>query len=278
MPDDMLKFILAARRRREDTQERYFYEWGNIHVALMLMNPVVLTLFKRYTQHYSIAGILSDALPLPLSRMEWDNMADHWLASYDDLLQALIHPEYVTRMQPHKFGDPNFHVMLMSGEPVHVRPDFASGGVKLLLWGAGRPGETVEHAAAAWRERVHGKLLRSAAGARIRKYVHNVPRPVDPAMFAGTLFARGDVNEFALLDEIWLDSVDALPALRDEGAFRDGAAVLDRDRSFAMAVTERVVCDFVSEGERTKPPAVLTPGSLETRVAAQGGAGWNLPK
>ena len=41
----MLKFILAARRKPEDTQERYFYEWGVIHVALRVSNPSTLQVF-----------------------------------------------------------------------------------------------------------------------------------------------------------------------------------------------------------------------------------------
>ena len=73
----MIKFIIAARRKREDTQERYFYEWGIIHVALMLSAPAVMKLFRRYVQHYSIAGVGNDMLIHPLSDMEWDNMADH---------------------------------------------------------------------------------------------------------------------------------------------------------------------------------------------------------
>ena len=58
----MLKFMLASRRKREDTQERYFYEWGIIHVSLMLQTPSVMDSFRRYVQHYSISGIDNDIL------------------------------------------------------------------------------------------------------------------------------------------------------------------------------------------------------------------------
>ena len=63
----MLKFMLAARRKREDTQERYFYEWGIIHVSLMLQTPTVMDSFRRYVQHYTVSGIANDMLIFPLS-------------------------------------------------------------------------------------------------------------------------------------------------------------------------------------------------------------------
>ncbi len=48
----MMKFMLAARRKPDETQEQYFYEWGIIHVALMITTPLIAA-FKRYVQHYS---------------------------------------------------------------------------------------------------------------------------------------------------------------------------------------------------------------------------------
>ena len=45
------KFILADRRKPEDTQERYFYEWSITHVALMITNPPTQRAFTRCAQH-----------------------------------------------------------------------------------------------------------------------------------------------------------------------------------------------------------------------------------
>ena len=115
----MIKFILAARRKPGDTQERYFYEWGIIHVALMLTTPAVMETFRRYVQHYSIAGVTNDVLIHPLSDMGWDNMADHWLESTDDFAPILHSQAYVERMQPHKFGDDAFNIELTSGDVVY---------------------------------------------------------------------------------------------------------------------------------------------------------------
>jgi len=282
--DAMLKFVLAARRKRSDTQERYFYEWGNIHVALMVTTPEVMSFFQRYTQHFSVAGVTDDMLPLPLSDMQWDNMADHWVASYPDLLRSLKAADYVTRMQPHKFGDDAFNVALMSGEVVHQDEGFKARreGVKLLLWLKPPPGRS-DGFEQAWRATFTDTLLASPAKPLIRKYIRNTPRPVDAAMFAGTLFARGGVNEFAVLDELWFDSLEDLAQLRKDPAIDAviGPAIkqLGGDPgSFSMVTTERVVYDYVTPGEISPRPATDDPNSLETRIAAQGFKDWNIPK
>ena len=278
--DAMLKFIIAGRRKRADTQERYFYEWGNIHVALMVTTPEVMTFFQRYCQHFTVTDVRSEDLPLPLSAMEWDNMADHWVASYDDMLRSVKHPDYVARMQPHKFGDDAFNLVLMSGKVLHQAPGFVSGkgGVKLLLW-AKAPQGAGEDFAETWKRDVADALLTSPAAGRIRKYIHNRPREIDPALFAGSLFARGGVNEFALLDELWLDSVSDLKALSKEPVLVEAMKRLgSHPDSFSMVTTERVIYDYVTPGEISPRPACDRPDSLEARIASQGFSNWNVPK
>ena len=100
----MLKFMLAARRKREDTQERYFFEWGVIHVSLMLQTPSVMNSFRRYVQHYSIGGVADGMLIYPLSPMGMDNMADHVVDDYEAVGIPYKDEDYPNRMQPHKFG------------------------------------------------------------------------------------------------------------------------------------------------------------------------------
>src|SRR5277367_6410834 len=123
----MMKFILAARRKPEDTQERYFYEWGIIHVALMITNPSTQRAFQRYTQHFSINEISNDWLWHPLSPLAWGNMADHWLKSLDDLVASVHSLDYIQRMQPHKFGDSHFAIELTAGRVMYEDPKFANG-------------------------------------------------------------------------------------------------------------------------------------------------------
>src|SRR3972149_5817249 len=98
----MLKFMLAARRKPQDTQERYFYEWGIIHVALMVTSPSVMNTFRRYVQHYSISGIADDRLDGP-----------------KNMVESLHANDYVQRMQPHMFGDKEFVLSLTTGEVIH---------------------------------------------------------------------------------------------------------------------------------------------------------------
>lgn len=283
--ESFLKFILCARRKREDTQERYFYEWGNIHVSLMLTTPEVMAIFKRYAQHYVVAGVSDDMLVFPRSPMEWDNMADHWLAGYEDLLLSVTAQSYVQRMQPHAFGDKAFHLALTRGKTLFRRPGFQSGGgVKLIHWFKKRQDVSVEDFSRQWRNVYAPAFLDTAGGGRlIRKYVQNRAVGLDPAMFQGTLFAHGDVGEFAGIEEIWFDDLEALaqvarnPTIAD--TVRNGTAgFVDPNGSFSMVTTERVVYDFVTPGEISPPPAILNPDSLEARAVAQGYRDWAIPK
>jgi hypothetical protein len=279
----MMKFILAGRRKREDTQERYFYEWSIIHVALMIMNPSTQRAFKRYTQHYTINGIADDLLWHPLSAMAWDNMADHWLEKLEDLELSTRSPDYVQRMQPHKFGDPNFVVELTTGGVVFEEPGFQNGGVKLIHFLKKRPGMSQLDFAARWQ----GEHARSVVQALqplklLRKFVQNPPLPLDPALFKGTLFEAGGVGQYAGIEEFWFSRLEDLAALRASPAWqqiRDSyAAITAESGSFSMVTTERVVFDYVTPGRQTPKPAVLTPGTLEALIDAQGYGGFNIPR
>ncbi|HEX7759367.1 MAG TPA: EthD domain-containing protein [Caulobacteraceae bacterium] len=282
---EYLKFLICARRKREDTQERYFYEWGNIHVSLMLTTPAVLQVFKRYIQHYAISGVTDDMLLYPLSAMEWDNMADHWLVSNEDLLISLTDIGYVQRMQPHSFGDKNFNLALCTGEVVFQKAGFRSGGgVKLTHWFKKRPELSIEAFNRHWRDRYAPVFLETAGGAGlVRKYVQNRQLELDRVMFKGTLFEHGGVGEFAGVEEIWFDSLESLARLKRDASLRGPletalAEFVDPEGSFSMVTTERVVFDYATPGELSPPPAIRDPGSLETQVVAQGYRDWNLPK
>ena len=56
----MLKFMLASRSKPEHTKERYYFEWGIIHVALMVTTPTVVSTFRRYAQHFVPDGLDGD--------------------------------------------------------------------------------------------------------------------------------------------------------------------------------------------------------------------------
>lgn len=277
----MLKFMLAARRRPDTPQQRYFYEWGIIHVSLMLQTPSVMDSFRRYVQHYSISGIDDDMLVYPLSTMDWDNMADHVVDDYEAIGLPFKDQDYPNRMQPHKFGDDAFAVELLDWETLYEEDGFYAGGVKLIHWLRKRPELSYDEFNAAWRE--HGrKMVEMAPSGLIRKLVIDKHVPMDPSVFKGTLFEFGNVGHYAGVEEIWFREVDDLAALRRDPVLyqtlRDSyATFVDPDDTFAMVTTERVIYDFITPGHISPTASVLIPGTLEAAVDKQGYHGWNVP-
>ncbi len=279
----MMKFILAARRKPEDTQERYFYEWGIIHVALMITNPSTQRAFTRYAQHYTVNGVSDDVLWHPLSPMAWDNMADHWLTSFDDLVASVRSPDYVQRMQPHKFGDSHFTIELTGGRVLYEAPAFQNGGVKLIHFLRKRPELSDEEFERRWQGEHAPVVLQALEPLGIlRKYVQNPRLALEPSIFKGTLFEAGGVGQHAGIEEFWFNSLEDLARLRGDTRVRNRIVKSDRELtaegSFSMVTTERVVFDYATPGRQTPRPAVLTPGTLEALIDAQGYSGFHIPR
>lgn len=280
----MMKFILAARRKPQDTQEKYFYEWGIIHVALMVTTPSVMRSFKRYSQHYSIGGISNEDLLFPLSAMAWDNMADHWVADFDALVAPFKNADYCERMQPHSFGDSAFALELTSGKTIYEAADFKNGGVKLIHFVKRRVDLSQGEFARRWEEEhapvVVAEMRRLGI---LRKYVQNPQLPLDPGIFKGTLFEKGGVGHYGGIEEFWLNSVDDLKTLRrDARAFAaikaSAAALVAEEGTFAMVTTERVIYDYSVPGRESPTPAVFDPKSLEASIDKHGYKNWHIPK
>jgi hypothetical protein len=278
----MQKFILAGRHPANGTQERYFYEWSIIHVALMVTNPATTSVFQRYAQHYTINGVSNDLLWFPLSPMGWDNMADHWLVSMEALGQSTKSVDYVQRMQPHKFGGDEFCVELTDGRELYIEPGFRNGGVKLVHFLRKRPEYTEPQFDQRWKDQ-HAPLLLEALKPLgvLRKYVQNPRLPFDPVHFKGTLFEKGGMGMHAGIEELWFNNLDDLARLRASPAWekvRASYAGIAAEGSFSMVTTERVVFDYATPGLATPKPAVLTPGTLEYQIDQQGYTGFNIPK
>jgi hypothetical protein len=277
----MLKFMLAAQRRPDTPQERYFYEWGIIHVSLMLQTPSVMDSFRRYVQHYSISGVDNDMLIYPLSPMNWDNMADHVVDNYEAIGLPFQDQDYPNRMQPHKFGSDSFAVELLDWETLYEEPGFYAGGVKLIHWLRKKPELSHEEFNAKWRE--HGRMMVEAAPkGLIRKLVIDKHVPMDPAVLKGTLFEFGNVGHYAGVEEIWFRTVEDAAKLRKDPALhatlRAGyETFVADDDTFSMVTTERVIYDFITPGHVSPKASVLIPGTLEYEVDKQGYTGWNVP-
>ena len=283
----MIKFLLAARKKPQDTQERYFYEWGIIHVALMLTTPAVMKTFRRYVQHYSVIGAnrnISNAMLIhPLSAMAWDNFAEHWIEQEADFDIILYHDDYKQRMQPHMFGDYNFVVEVCHGETIYEQAGFESGGVKLIQFLKKQP--ELLHAEFAEQLRTHhAPIMLAATQGLIRKYVQNTHLPLDPARLKGTLFEKGGVGQFSGIEEFWFNSLEDLLKLRQDPAIYNAitaseATFVEPNGCFSMVTMERVIYDFtLPEGKRSPLPAVLNPDSLEASIYRQGLRDWNKEK
>jgi len=277
----MLKFMLAARRKPGDTQERYFFEWGFIHVALMLGTPSVMQSFRRYVQHYSVSGISDDMLVYPLSPMAWDNMADHVVDDYEAIGIPFKAADYPARMQPHKFGDDAFAIELLDWETIYQEEGFYAGGVKLIHWLRKRPELTLEEFNVRWREHARD-VVETAPEGLIRKYMIDPQVPMDPSVFKGTLFEWGNVGRYAGVEELWFRSVEDLARLRLDPVLyaklrASYAGFVDEEDTFAMVTTERVIHDYITPDHISPQAAVLDPNSLEAAVDRQGYGGWNIP-
>jgi EthD domain len=275
----MLKFILASRSKPEHTKERYYFEWGIIHVALMLTTPTVMSTFRRYAQHFVPDGLEGARLLFRLSKMGWENMADHWLETWEDLVLPFKADDYPNRMQPHNFGDSNFDIQLMTGEELYAEDGYYSGGIKLVHFLPRRLGVSLDEFKA--RYRAHGDVLVESGRGLLRKYVQNTETQGDPAYFKGTLFELGGVNTYSGVEELWFDDVDAVyefcgDAERRAGLLESYAGFVG-DGAYSMVTTERVVFDFVTPGHVTPQPAILREGTLEAIVDAQGYTGWWVP-
>jgi hypothetical protein len=276
----VIKFQLISRRKPGDTQEKYFYEWGIIHVALMITTPSVMRTFKRYTQHFTVNGVDGGRLLYPLSDMAWDNFADHWLERPEDNLVPFESDDYMLRMHPHSFGDSNFVIEYLTETLRDESPEFQPGGVKLVHVVRSRPGLGGDEFAAAWKDE-HAAALLAAGATRPGRLVQNVHAEVDKETFKGTLFELAGVGGYAGIEELWFEDLDALLQFTQDDGVR--AAVLSVDApvdpagSFSMVVSERVVYDYTLGAASSPAPAVLDPASLEARVDSQKYRGWNEP-
>ena len=136
----MIKWNITSRHKPGLTTERFYYEWAVIHVALMLTNASTIRCFRRYVQHYGYQEIPAAARVLPQHAMAWESFAEHWLEGIEAIPPAVSSEDYRGRMHPHTFSDSAMELHLLQGTCVYERPDFKSGGVKLIHNLKAKPG------------------------------------------------------------------------------------------------------------------------------------------
>jgi len=272
----MIKYVIISRRKPGFSRERFFYEWAFIHVALMVLTRPSMQRFKRYVQHFGNADIPEEWHLLPRPRQRWESLAEHWIENLDTTSPG---PEYVEQMQPHSFSDSAMEIVYLQGTTIHQRPDFRSGGIKLVHRLAAIPGSDPAEALRYWRDQ-HAPLVVQALKDRgLRRYEINTPCAIDSGEFQnnrrGSLFDKANIDPPMGMEELWFDSLEqALQTGRDPALRRtlgeSYAQFADVGNSYALFLNERVVFDFVTPGEITPMPAVLDPESLEAQVFARG--------
>ncbi|MBK8595407.1 MAG: EthD domain-containing protein [Holophagales bacterium] len=285
----MIKWTITSRHKPGMTTERFYYEWSVLHVALMLTNASTMRTFRRYTQHFAILGVPREVRLLPQHEMAWESFAEHWIDQPEDILPSIQNEDYLGRMRPHSFSDAAMELQLLAGETVFQREGFRSGGVKVIHTLKRPEGTTQDAFEAGWAGR-HGPAVVSALGDKgLRKYVLDRPLRLESEQFKTSLFAHGKVGQYAGTEELWFDDLESAARMGTDPEVRavlgaSLASLVDVPRSHSMYVIERVVFDFVTDGEAMPRPAILDPSSAEARVSggdwmvtAPALAGWPVP-
>jgi hypothetical protein len=244
----MNKFMLANRRKEGMTLEQFNYEWGVVHVAVMLTTPSAMQIFRRYVQGYTLPDVDGSALAYPLSAERWDGFASLSFETLEDFARSMEEPDYLVRARPHDFSDPAM-VLELTGEEV-IFDDLTAPEeevVKLLHFLRRAPGVDREQFASAWRAgyaRAVTDATRDAKGL-VRKYVQNPALGLEGSPFEGSAYAQGVFGSFGGIEEFFFASRADFDAFTQDGAMRDllrelGAGIVDPDGSFSMVVTDRL--------------------------------------
>ncbi len=204
----MITWWIVGRRKPGMSQARYFYEWGVVHVALMLTTPSVMKVFRRYVQCYRVNDVPDEVLVHPQSADSWDSIGVHYFTSPADMVESVTAPDYVARMQPHSFGDSAFVFEFTTPEVAFdsgLLP--ADGALKVVNFLKARAGVSPEEFNGIWRDEHTPELLKlTAESGLVRKYVRNPADDLSAAMqggtFAGTLFEHAQAGGYGGVEEI----------------------------------------------------------------------------
>jgi hypothetical protein len=239
----MNKFLLTNRRKEGMTLEQFRYEWGVVHVAVMLTTPSALQIFRRYVQGYSLAGVPDSSLAYPLSPERWDGFGALSFDTLDDFATSMGEPDYIDRAKPHDFSDPAM-VLELTGEDV-VFDDLQAPEeevVKLVHFLGRAPGVGREEFARVWRSE-HAPALADAAKGLVRKYVQNPTLGLEGSVFEGSAYAQGVFGKYGGVEELFFASRADFDAFREDARLREllrQREIVDAAASFSMVVTDRL--------------------------------------
>jgi hypothetical protein len=262
-----VKFVLANRRKEGMTLEEFRYEWGVVHVAIMVTSPPATDRIRRYVQGYSLEGNFPDVpLAYPFSPEHWDGFAS---LAFETL------EEFLTSVQPrgsgptHDFSHPSMVVDVAREEVVFDELEATEEDtVKLVHFLRPAPGVSREQFAGSWRDNYAPAVVEATKGA-VKKYVQNPTIPLEASPFEGTAYGQGAFGTYGGIEELFFASQEDFSAYADDAQAREllrkaGHGLVDAEGSFSMVVTDRL--RFVStRGPDGRSVYTWAPPGLEIR-------------
>ncbi|PQV43980.1 hypothetical protein [Paraburkholderia sp. BL21I4N1] len=270
----MIRFWIVSKPREGDSKENFDYQWGCVHVALMLTTRSVMRGFHRYVQHRVPDGIEHHTFPYAFSSRNWYSCSDHVLDNIQALTEGIFgDEEYPRRMQPHKFGADDFVLELTSGgDLIASAPGFARGrgGVKLLNFIKRSDAVSQQDFELWWRHTYAPCVANAVAAGLVLAYSQSTQLPLEASSFGGTLFERGGVQTYAGIEELWFSDMPSISTFTEclDGYIRsaDVEQHIDSAGSFSMPTVERVVFD---QSDKRYRPAILDPATIESSAHDQ---------
>lgn len=244
----MNKFMLVNRRKEGMTPERFRYEWGVVHVAVMLTTPSAMEIFRRYVQGYSLDDVDSSALAYPLAPQQWEGFASLSFETLEDVARSMREPDYLERARPHDFSDPEMVVELTSEDVIFDDLDAPEEDVvKLVHFLRRAPGVGRDQFASAWRDEHASAVTEAARDAKglVRKYVQNPVLGLEGTVYEGGGYGQGMFGNYGGVEEFFFASRADLDAFTQDAQVRAvlgerRAGIVDAAGSFSMVVTDRL--------------------------------------
>ena len=244
-----VKFVLANRRKDGMTLEEFRYEWGVVHVAIMVTSPGATGRIRRYVQGFSLQDVFPDvSLAYPYSPERWDGFASLAFETLGEFLTS-VRPR---RSGPsHDFSHPSM-VVDVTAEEVVAFDEFDPAAentaeqdtVKLVHFLRPAPGVSRERFADGWLDGYAAAVAEAARGAALT-YVLSPPIPLDASPFDGTPYGQGAFGTYWGIEELFFASRENFAAFAADAQARElirkaGEGLVDAGGSFSMVVTDRL--------------------------------------
>jgi hypothetical protein len=239
-----VKFVLANRRKDGMTLERFRYEWGVVHVAIMVTSPPATARIRRYVQGYSLQDLFPDVpLVYPYSPERWDGFAS---LAFETLEQFLTSVRPRPSGPSHDFSHPSM-VVDVSAEEVVMFDELDApeeDTVKLVHFLRPAPGVSRERFADGWLDGYASAVAEASRGAA-QKYVLSPPVPLDASPFEDTPYGQGAFGSYWGIEELFFASRADFATFAADAQARDlvdkaGNGLVDAAGSFSMVVTDRL--------------------------------------